>query len=216
MPKKKYHHGDLKNALIKAGVEILAKDGVGGLSLRKVAQQAGVSHAAPYAHFTDKQALIAAISTEGFLILFEQLKAVREKYQFDPRRQLVEAARAYVRFAQTAPAHFRVTFSSAVEREQDYPALVEMIGNSYGQVVKIVEGCQAAGILRSAPADVMAVSVWSVVHGFASLLIEGQISHTMFERMTVQELLVVTLNQVTLVHLDPAEFLNLPEMRSTD
>ena len=67
MPRKKsYHHGDLKNALIKAGADILSNEGVSALSLRKVARKAGVSHAAPYAHFTDKQALIAAISTEGY------------------------------------------------------------------------------------------------------------------------------------------------------
>jgi AcrR family transcriptional regulator len=62
MTETTYHHGDLKNALIQAGMEILAEEGLGSLSLRKVAKQAGVSHAAPYAHFNDKQALIAAIS----------------------------------------------------------------------------------------------------------------------------------------------------------
>src|SRR5512147_1727830 len=74
MPKKKaYHHGDLKNALIEAGADILSKDGVSGLSLRKVALKAGVSHTAPYAHFADKQALIAAISTDGYRRLYEAL-----------------------------------------------------------------------------------------------------------------------------------------------
>jgi AcrR family transcriptional regulator len=211
MPTKRYHHGDLKNALIKAGVDILAKDGVGGLSLRKVARQAGVSHAAPYAHFADKQALIAAISTEGFRILDEQFSSIREKYQADPKRQLVEAAWTYVRFAQNDPAHFRVTFSSAVEQEKNYPALVEMTRTSFEQVVQIVAACQTIGLLRSGPADVMAVSVWSVVHGFASLLIESQISHTVLNRMSVRELLIFTLNQITLVPLDPGEFLDLPE-----
>ena len=208
MPRKTYHHGDLKNALIKAGVDILAKEGVAGLSLRKVAQKAGVSHTAPYAHFTDKQALIAAISTEGFRMLYEQLTAVRLKYLDDPRRQLVEAAWAYVQFAQNEPAHFRVAFSSAVEHEKDYPALLEMIRKSYGEVVGVTQACQVSGLLRPGPADVLAVSVWSIVHGFASLLIEGQISHTVFERMTVREMLIFTLNQITLVELDPEEFGN--------
>ncbi|MGD0708896.1 MAG: TetR/AcrR family transcriptional regulator [Anaerolineaceae bacterium] len=211
MPTKKYHHGDLKNALIKAGVDILAEEGVGGLSLRKVARKAGVSHAAPYAHFADKQALIAAISTEGFRILDEQFSSIREKYQADPKRQLVEAAWTYVWFAQTDPAHFRVTFSSAVEQEKNYPALVEMTVKSFGQVVQIVGACQAAGLLRPGPLDLLAVSVWSVVHGFASLLIEGQISHTILDRMTIREMLIFTLNQITLVPLDPGEFLDLPE-----
>ena len=92
MPVKKYHHGDLKNALIKAGVEILAKEGVHGLSLRKVAQKAGVSHTAPYSHFSDKQALIAAISTEGFRIIYEKLDSAILRYQSYPLQQLVEGA----------------------------------------------------------------------------------------------------------------------------
>jgi AcrR family transcriptional regulator len=209
MPRKKYHHGDLKNALIKAGVNILAKEGVAGLSLRKVAQKAGVSHAAPYAHFTDKQALIAAISTEGFRMLYERLTAIREQHRDNPRRQLVEAAWAYVQFAQNEPAHFRVTFSSAVEREKNYPALVEMTRKSFGEVVGIVEACQASGLLRTGPVDILTVSVWSIVHGFASLLIEGQISHTVFDRMTVREMLIFTLNQITLVQLVLQEFTDL-------
>jgi AcrR family transcriptional regulator len=206
METKKYHHGDLKNALIQAGVQILSKEGLGGLTLRKVAQQAGVSHAAPYAHFSDKQALIAAISTEGFRILDEQLTQVRGRYPADPARQLVEAAWVYVQFAQNSPAHFRVTFSSAVEREQDYPALVEMTAKSFAQVLRIVEGCQAGGVLRSGPADMMSVSVWSSVHGFAALLIEGQISHTLFEKQTVRDMLIFTLDQLTLIDLHPGMF----------
>lgn len=198
MPTKKYHHGDLKNALIQAGIEILSEEGVGGLSLRKVALRAGVSHAAPYAHFADKQALIAAISTEGYRKLCEQLMALRKEHQADPQRQLVEAAWVYARFAQTDPGHFRVTFSSAVEQEKDYPALVQMTGNCFEQVVRIVEACQEAGLLRSGPADALAVSVWSIVHGFASLLIEGQISHTLLDRMKVRPMLIFVLNQLTL------------------
>ena len=201
MPTNQYHHGDLKNALIKAGVEILSADGLSGLSLRKVAQKAGVSHAAPYAHFADKQALVAAISTEGFRILYEQLRTIREEFEADPQRQLIEAAWAYVRFAQTDPAHFRVTFSSAVEREKDYPALVEMTEKTFDQVVLIVAACQQAGLLPTAPTDAMAVTIWSVVHGFASLLIERQISHTLTERMSVRTLLIFALNQVALVEL---------------
>ena len=206
MPVKKYHHGDLKNALIQAGVTILSKEGIGGLSLRKVAQQAGVSHAAPYAHFTDKQALIAASSPEGYRRVYEQLEVIRGKYLNDPRRQLMEGAWAYVRFAQTDPAHFRVTFSSAVEREQDYPALVEAATKTFAGVVQIIAACQAVGVLRPGPEDALAVSVWSIVHGFASLLIEGQISHTILERMSLRELLIFTLNQVTLAELDPVDY----------
>ena len=121
MPTKRYHHGDLKNALIKAGVGILSREGVAGLSLRKVAQKAGVSHAAPYAHFSDKQALIAAISTEGHKKIHEKITQAMEEHPDDPLRQFIETARAYVVFGLDEPDHFRITFSGAVEGFSSIP-----------------------------------------------------------------------------------------------
>ena len=207
MPKKKsYHHGDLKNALIEAGADILSKEGVSALSLRKVAQQAGVSHAAPYAHFADKQALIAAISTEGYKKLYEQIAQVAEQYRSDPLRRLVESSWAYVQFALDEPDHFKVTLSGMIEKEQDYPAFVETARQTFGLVVEIVTQCQQAGILRQGAPDLTAVSVWALIHGFVTLLLENQISHTVLDRFTVREMFIFTLNQITLVELDAITF----------
>jgi AcrR family transcriptional regulator len=184
-----YHHGDLKNALIKAGVEILAEEGLGGLSLRKVAKQAGVSHAAPYSHFADKQALIAAISTEGFKQLFSQIKSVAEKYRGDPETLLIETAWAYVQFALNAPDRFKLMFSSVLEKEKEYPDFVEISQRNFQQLVDIVEICQGAGVLKAGDLDFIALSVWGTVHGFVSLLLEGQISHTVLEKASLKEIL---------------------------
>src|SRR5512133_3651358 len=131
MESQKYHHGDLKNALIQAGIEILATEGVGSLSLRKVAQKAGVSHSAPYAHFADKQALIAAISTEGYRRLYERLLTINRNFAGDPLRQLVEADWVYNGFALDDPAHFKITFSGVIEKEKEYPEFVEMSQRSF-------------------------------------------------------------------------------------
>ncbi|MFZ5912474.1 MAG: TetR/AcrR family transcriptional regulator [Chloroflexota bacterium] len=188
-----YHHGDLKNALIKAGVEILADEGVGALSLRKVARQAGVSHAAPYSHFADKQALIAAISTEGFKQLYEQIKSVIEKYWQNPETLLIETAWAYVQFALSEPDRFKLMFSSVLEKEKDYPEFVEISQENFLQLVNIVETCQQAGVLKSGASDVVAVSIWSTVHGFTSLLLEGQISHTVLEKASLKDLLILVI-----------------------
>lgn len=208
MAKPNYHHGDLKNALIAAGIDILSKEGVHGLSLRKVAQRAGVSHAAPYAHYADKQALIAAISTEGYRRLYETLRAIGERYAGDPLRQLIEGAWAYTQFALQDPDHFKITFSGVIEKEQAYPAFVEMSQKSFGLVVQIVAACQADGILKSGPPDLLAVSVWGLVHGVVSLLLEGQISHTIRDRYSPRELLISALNQVICAELTPAMFPN--------
>ncbi len=189
-----YHHGDLKNALINAGVEILAREGVRGLSLRKVAKQAGVSHAAPYSHFKDKQALIAAISTEGFKQLYTQIESVIETHQADPETLLIETAWAYVQFALNAPDRFKLMFSSVLEKEKEYAEFVEISQENFSQLMEVVAACQLVGILKSGASDVVAVRSWSTVHGFTSLLLEGQISHTVLEKASLKDLLILILS----------------------
>lgn len=200
---KRYHHGDLKNALIRAGIEILSTEGVAALSLRRVAGRAGVSHAAPYAHFADKQALIAAISTEGYRRLYEAVSAAARRYARDPLRRLVEASWAYVQFALDEPDHFRITLSGLVEKEQDYPAYVEIAQQSFRTVVDVISDCQAAGVLGPGPSELMAVTVWAQVHGFVTLLLEGQLPHAVRDRYTLRAMWLFALGQITRVPLDP-------------
>ncbi len=197
MPRKKYHHGDLKNALILAGIDILSKEGLAGLSLRKVAKKAGVSHAAPYAHFADKQALIAAISTEGYRRLYEKLSATIELNKVNPHQRLVDVGWTYIQFAIKEPEHFKTMFSGIIEQEKDYPEFRKMAQKNFGLLVALVKDCQEAGLLAEGPADMVAVGLWSLVHGFILLLLEGQISHTLLDRMSVRTLLISLLNGIT-------------------
>src|SRR5215467_14313795 len=115
---KPYHHGDLRNALIQVGLELLSEGGAAALDLRKVARRAGVSHAAPYRHFADKQALIAAINEEGFHRLAERIRATLREVPDEPFEQLLGVALAYVRFAKAHPRLMREMFSGlTIERE---------------------------------------------------------------------------------------------------
>ncbi len=196
MPSKKYHHGNLKNALIKAGVRILSKEGIQGLSLRKVAERAGVSHSAPYSHFADKDALIAAISTEGFKQLYTELDAAIAAHPDDPKRQLQESAWAYAQFALNHRDTFKVMFSGVLEKEKDYPDFVQISEQTFERVTEIVRACQAAGILRAAPPEVMAVAVWGQVHGIISLVLEKQISHVVLERFELRAMILFALDQM--------------------
>lgn len=198
-----YHHGDLKNALIQAGIEILSVDGIKGLSLRQVAKRAGVSHAAPYAHFTDKQALIAAISTEGYKRLFFQLTQIDQEYHNDPLRKLVEVAWCYLQFAVKDPAHFKITFSGVIEKEKDYPAFVEISQKSFAFITKMVAECQATGILPSGPSDLIAVHLWGSIHGLATLLIEDQLSSQVTKNYPLREILISTINLMTEIEITP-------------
>jgi len=198
-----YHHGDLKNALIQAGIEILSDEGLKGLSLRKVARHAGVSHAAPYAHFADKQALVAAISTAGYERLYAQLIQVDQQYQNQPLEKIVEIAWCYLQFAVNDPAHFKLTFSGVIEKEQDYPAFVEISQKSFTFVSAMVADCQQAGIIRPGPTDLLAVNIWGAIHGLATLLLEGQISHTVLDNYSLRQIIISTLNLITTVEIDP-------------
>ncbi|MBI2759189.1 MAG: TetR/AcrR family transcriptional regulator [Chloroflexi bacterium] len=198
MPSPKYHHGDLKNALIEAGIKILSKEGVGGLSLRKVAKRAGVSHSAPYAHFTDKQSLIAAISTEGFKQLYAELDAAVSPYASDPKQQLLEGAWVYVQFALNNTDTFHIMFSGILEKEKDYPAFVEISRKNFERVVDIVRACQDAGVLRPAPPEIMALTVWGQLHGIISLILEGNVSHVILDRFSIREMMLFAMNQMVL------------------
>jgi AcrR family transcriptional regulator len=189
-----YHHGDLKNALIQAGIEILSKEGMQALSLRQVAKRAGVSHAAPYAHFADKQTLIAAIAAEGYKKLYEKLAAA-QRSQDDPLARLMAVAQAYVQFAIDEPDHFKITFSGVVEAEQDYPEYVEQSKRCFALVVAVVADCQTEGILGPGDTQLAAVSIWACIHGFVQLLLGNQLPGVLVAHYPVREMLSFHLSQ---------------------
>lgn len=164
-----YHHGDLRNALIEAGLEVLAAEGADGLSLRKVARKAGVSHAAPYRHFADKEALIAAIADEGFHMLAERMTAAIARFPADPRAQLLESGWAYIEFGLEHPDHLRVMFTRLSERR------AFQARDSFELLVDTIEACQAAGVVAAGDALELALTSWATVHGMALLLIENKI-----------------------------------------
>ena len=188
----------MKNALIQAGVEILSKEGMEGLSLRKVAQRAGVSHSAPYSHFPDKQSLIAAISTEGFNQLYAELDAAILAYPKNPKKQLQQGIQAYVQFALNNTDTFKIMFSGVLEKEKEYPAFVEISSKTFRRVVDVVRACQEVGILSSTPSEMMAVAVWGQVHGIVSLALEGQISHSVLDSHEIQDIVAFAVEQMVL------------------
>lgn len=199
-----YHHGDLKNALIKAGIQVLAQDGVSGLSLRKVARKAGVSHNAPYAHFADKQALIASIAIDGHARLRVLIERVIGQFPDDPLRQLVHLAWAYMQFGLEFPAHYKIIFSGLIENEKNHPAFVQVSRHSLLLLNQIVADCQAAGILSSSDGDVemVAVSIWGLIHGLVSLVIEGQVPSKLMKRNPPEAMVIAALQQVIRVPME--------------
>jgi AcrR family transcriptional regulator len=185
VPRKRpdaYQHGDLRHALIKAGLKLLSERGVEGLSLRAAAELAGVSHAAPYRHFRDKNALVAAIAEEGFRLLTAAMRAELATCAREGVLARVRAAgQGYVAFAVAHPAHLRTIFGEASWPESgkgggpETDAVRAAGQEAYGVLrALVVEGLDTKR-LRAGDADQIALAAWSLVHGLSRLLVDGQL-----------------------------------------
>lgn len=183
---KAYHHGDLKAELMKQALKILDKKGVEGLTLREVARAAKVSHTAPYRHFKDKEDVLAAIAEVGFTDLAGRgQKALANK---DPLHGYLEYGHEYIAFAAEHPQHFRIMFSGKFTRYHLYPELKTAGETAFGALVESIRRCQTSGIFRNDPAEQLALSAWSYVHGIANLYIDGRFQRPDQAYPTVTEL----------------------------
>jgi len=167
---KPYHHGDLKHALVAAGIALLAEGGPAALDLRKVARKAGVSHTAPYRHFADKRSLLVAIAEEGFIRLAERLNPAIA----DPS-PLNTIAIAYIHFAVDEPALMREMFSGLTIDRLEHDSLHQASKTSFSMLIQIIQQEQASGRCVPDNAERLALVLWSLLHGLAMLIIENQL-----------------------------------------
>jgi len=168
-----YHHGNLRAALVRAATELLAAEGPLGVTLRGAARKAGVSQAAPYRHFQDKEALLAAVAEEGFRGI-SRAGAGAAGPRRDPASALVAIAVAYVRYAVDHPAHYRLMFAPDV-RGRAHPALREAAESAWTLFTGAIERCQRAGLIRSDDPPALAFVVWAMLHGLSMLLVDRQL-----------------------------------------
>ncbi len=171
--RRPYHHGDLRNELLTAGVELLAEGGVDALSLREAARRAGVSHAAPYRHFADRQALLDAIATEGFAHLTTVMRAALDTAGSAFADRLRALAGAYVRFALERPAQFQLMFAAPKVDSDRNQALRETADAAFAVLLDVVADGQENGqVVAGDPAELSWIT-WSAVHGAATLIAGG-------------------------------------------
>jgi AcrR family transcriptional regulator len=163
---KTYHHGDLRAACVRAAVELLEEGGESALSLRAVARRVGVSAAAPYRHYADREALVSAVAAVGYRELAERLMAAHPSPSTD--EQLTSVAIAYVQFALDRPAMFRIMFGEACDRDNDERVVATAAVSRY--VRELV-----ARSFPDADADALATAVWALVHGLAFLHLDGKL-----------------------------------------
>jgi AcrR family transcriptional regulator len=167
-----YHHGDLKAALVDAAVDILREEGPEALTLRGLARRAGVSQAAPYRHFTDRRALVAAVAERGFVRLQDAMLEGVQSAQ--GRLGLKQVAIAYVRFGLANPAEYRVMFGPEVAVTDDLPSLRQTSRAVLGFVAEGITQLQKAGLVGDGDPRLMAVATWSTLHGLVMLYLDGQ------------------------------------------
>ena len=162
---KPYHHGNLRESLLEAADIVLAREGALGITLREVAKQAGVSHAAPYHHFASLDDMLAAVAERGFLRLSE---AMAERAQaVDAGERLLQIADVYVGCARANPAQFRLMFGPLLARKREFPPLQVAAESAFGLVHAAARAYDAKG------GSELALLCWSFSHGLSNLLIDG-------------------------------------------
>jgi AcrR family transcriptional regulator len=173
-PPRASHHGDLKAALVNAGDENLRSEGLEALTLRAVARRAGVTQSAPYRHFQDRRALLAAVAERGFQRLQEaMLTAMRGG---DGRTGLKGIALAYVRFALDNGPEYRLMFGAELAVTDDLPSLRETSRSVLEFVAQGISQLQKQGLVGPGDPMMLAVSTWSTLHGLAMLTLDGQVA----------------------------------------
>ncbi|MFE7550914.1 TetR/AcrR family transcriptional regulator [Streptomyces gardneri] len=158
--RKTYHHGDLRQSVLAAALDVIAAEGPGALSLRDLARRAGVSHAAPAHHFKDRTGLLTAIAAEGYDLLAATLAGTPD---------LRERGVRYVRFATDHPAHFQVMFQPDLLRADD-PELLAAKERASAELRAGVAGLPDVPDARTA-----GIAAWSLAHGFATLFLTGNV-----------------------------------------
>lgn len=177
--KDTYHHGNLRRALLDEALAVIAEKGVEGLSLREVANRVGVSHAAPYHHFADKAALLRALAREGMGLMDEAMAAAEDAAGDDPKARLLGIGMAYVTFAVEHPDYYAAFNAPEVndlgaQAAAGQPA--EEQGGTWERLLNGILACQTAGELPQGDPIVLAIYLWSLVHGLAELWRTGPLS----------------------------------------
>jgi AcrR family transcriptional regulator len=182
-----YHHGNLRLALIDAGLALIDEEGPTALSLRAVAQRVGVSAAAPYRHFPSREALLAAVAERGFRLLGEELRRAIDAHD-DPARRLGESGIAYVLYAATHRARYSLMFGPELAERSAHPSLEAAADDTSRLLLDAVEELRKAGQMSSRDRDDLSLSAWSSVHGLASLMTSGHIRVAGSDRRRIQEI----------------------------
>ncbi|MCD6585078.1 MAG: TetR/AcrR family transcriptional regulator [Desulfobacteraceae bacterium] len=183
-----YHHGNLTRVLIDTALEIISEQGTKDLSLRKIAKRAGVSHAAPYRHFKDKNAILGAVARQGFDMMLRQTEKRIAKSKGNELDHFAISGLSYINFAVNYPAHYRVMFGTRAENSYFSDELKPESIPVFKLLRDIIMVCQEKGLLKTGDPQEMALAAWSIVHGFAMLRIDHHLPDQGMDEKKLREL----------------------------
>jgi AcrR family transcriptional regulator len=170
---RSYHHGNLKEALVRAALELIAEKGPAGFTFADAARFAGVSPAAPYRHFRDRDALLADVAQRGFVLFSNALATAWDEGRSDVMTAFDRLGKAYLAFAKGEPAYYSAMFEAGVPLDSD-PQLREAGENAFAVLRAAAEKLVALMPAQGRPPALMvALHVWSMTHGIASLFGRG-------------------------------------------
>ncbi|BEK92942.1 TetR/AcrR family transcriptional regulator [Nocardia seriolae] len=193
--KDRYHHGDLREELLRASLQLIESEGLAAVSLRKVAREAGVSPGAPYHHFADRAALMSALAARGFEILGAAMTSARETAP-DPRAALIAMATGYVAFARDHSAYFRIMFRPELSQPDKHPDTEAAGDAAFAVLEATVADAVASGFLPAADAETMALAWWSLAHGMASLTVDGKFALRATQSGTTPQALATRITRI--------------------
>lgn len=161
---------------MEAGLALVEEKGVDGFTLREVARRAGVSHNAPYHHFPDRAAMVAAIAEQSYVLLGDAM-ARSARRATSPERQLRAIGLAYLRFAVSNPARFKLMNRPELRRRREVTSVEAAGTRSEEPLHRAITAGQAAGTLAGGDAQAIALTAWSMIHGLATLVVDGPLRH---------------------------------------
>jgi AcrR family transcriptional regulator len=168
-----YHHGNLREALIQAALDLIARKGPAGFTFADAARSAGVSSAAPYRHFRDRDALIADIARRGFELFEAHLERAWKDGEPEPFAAFENVGRAYLAFARDNPAYYSAMFEASIPHDSDV-GLRQAGERAFAVLRKASEVlCARLPRERRPPALMMSLHIWALSHGIASLFARG-------------------------------------------
>lgn len=163
---------DLKTQVLDASVQLIAEQGLAGLSMREVARRAGVSHQAPYHYFADKESIVAALVERGFTMLAARMESVA-KGKGSVTQRLAKTGREYVTFALEQPVYFRLMFRPELAKLERFPEAVAAGARALAVLEALVEERCLGQRVAPAKREAMVSMHWGMVHGLSSLLLDG-------------------------------------------